>query len=56
VAEKQAVARFDDFVRELAGSGNSGNVQLLGNEAVLRSALVELEAKARKVTIGDIGW
>lgn len=36
--------------------GNSGNVQLLGNEAVLRAALVELEAKARKVTIDDIGW
>ncbi len=56
VAEKQAVLRFDDFVRELAGGGNSGNVQLLGNEAVLRAALVELEAKARKVTIDDIGW
>jgi hypothetical protein len=56
VAEKQAVARLDAFLRELAGGGNCGNIQLLGNEAILREALVDLEAKVRRVTLEDIGW
>ena len=55
VAEKKAVALLDTFCRELAGGGNCGEVQLLGNEAVVRAALVDLEAKTRQVTIDDIG-
>ena len=56
VADKKAVAVLDAFLRELDGGGNTGNVQLLGNAAVLRAALVELEANTRQVTIDDIGW
>ena len=55
VAEKKAVALLDAFCRELTGGGNCGPVQLLGNEAVVRAALVDLEAKTRQVTIDDVG-
>jgi hypothetical protein len=54
LVDKRAVAMLDQHLAAVGGGGNCGDIQLLGNAAVLRSALQDLEGRCRPYTPEDV--